>query len=256
MYNLNIFCYRLIHRLLKYLKIRQNNKDDFIWDVYDIHYIGELKEYSRKYTLIIKKGDYLFQGGRLYLENKDILTLNPYHAFLYETILQLNPQSVMEIGCGGGDHLHNISIFSPEMELYGIDISLRQICFLKKRHPRLKAGIKQFDCTSSFWGENDIKKVDLVFTQSVLMHIQSEDRYLTALSNMFKIATKYVVVMENFSRHSFIDDIKKIYNLGNISWPEMFIYYQRLNFLDPTLADLLIVSAEPLSRYQQFLITK
>lgn len=246
----------IIYRILKIFRTKkpEQHKDDFNWDIYNCHYRGELFDLSKIYTLILRKDDYAFQNDMLFQINKDIPPLNPYHVLLYGTILRLDPGSVMELGCGGGDHLGNISVLSPKINLSGVDLSFSQLQFLKSRHPGLKAEVKQFDITLPF--SDDMPEVDLAFSQSVLMHIYSGNGHLVALSNLFRISSKYVVLMENFNRHNFIEDIIKLFELKIIRWHSLFIYYRKLNFHNPNRADLLIASAYPLKFYEEFLVVE
>ena len=128
--------------------------------------------------------------------NDVILPLHPNHRLLYETILQLNPRSLEEIGCGCGDHLYNLGVLSPEINLSGIELSAAQIKFFKKRHPNLRANISQYDSTLLLGGNN--QSFDIAFTQAVIMHIKTADKHLIALQNLFKLASKQVVLMENW----------------------------------------------------------
>lgn len=249
---LNMLFYRILNKFKA--KKPEQDKDDFNWEIYNFHYRTELIDLSKIYTLVLKKDDYAFQDGVLVQRNKDILPLNPYCALLIETILRLNPSSVMELGCGGGDHLKNISIISPEINLSGVDLSSSQLQFMMKRHQGLKAEVKQYDITLPF--SYDMAKVDLAFTQSVLMHLYSGNGHLVALSNLFRISSKYVVLMENFNRHTFTEDIIKLFELKIIPWHSIFIYYRKLNFHKPNRADILIASTYPLKYYEEFLVAE
>lgn len=248
--------YLIIYNILRKIKDKkpEKYKDDFDWDTYNLHYRGELIDLSKIYTLALKKDDYIFKNGGLVKRNNNILPLNPYHVLLYETILRLSPNSVMELGCGGGDHLKNISIISPEINLFGVDLLSSQLRFLINRHPELKSKVKQLDITLPF--PYEMPKVDLAFTQSVLMHIYSGNGYLVALSNLFRISSKYVVLMENFNRHRFIEDVIKLFELKIIPWDSLFVYYRKLNFYKPNRADIFIASAYPLKYYEDFLVVE
>jgi SAM-dependent methyltransferase len=242
----------LINRILKkYNRIFHPgaNMDDFVWKRYHYHYQAELAEIKKSHTQVLLPGDYAFSGNTLSLQ-KDILPLHPNHRLLYETVLQLNPGSVLEIGCGGGDHLYNLSILAPSIVLYGRDLSTEQLSFLQRRHPELKADIGQLDITlpfSSLW-----PVVDLCFTQAVIMHIHTGNGHLVALSNLFKMATTYVILMENWRSHDFMESIRDIYDKKMIPWGDLFFYYR----FSPELnkPHLMVVSAEkldyePLTRY-------
>ena len=98
-------------------------KDMFNWTLYNLHYKGELKEAKKKYALILKSGDYQFHNLQLIKYNENIKPLHSSHRLLYKTIMQLNPQSVFEMGCGTGMHLHNLQTLLPKARICGVDLS-------------------------------------------------------------------------------------------------------------------------------------
>lgn len=240
--------YMILSRLKK--KIRSCiGADEFNWKKYHHHYQEELNEIKKDHTQVLLLGDYAFSDGVLSLQ-RNVLPLHPNHRLLYETILHLNPRSVLEVGCGGGDHLFNLSVLAPKMDLFGRDLSAQQLSFLRERHPELKADIGQLDITlpySSRW-----PVVDLSFTQAVIMHIHEGNGYCEALSNLFKTTTRYVVLMENWKRHNYLDSIRQIYDKKMIPWSNIFFSYR----ISPELnkPHLMVVSSvklvfEPLTRY-------
>ncbi len=169
MYNFKILSYNI----KKNIKTMLGKKitDDFDWKLYNLHYRGELEEVSKIYTQILQVYDYIFKDGHLSKNNEKVLPLHPNYRLLYETMLQLGPQSVFEVGCGGGDHLSNLNILSPDIKLFGSDLSKEQLDFLIERHPELKAEIKQYDSTLPL--PYNQEKVDIAFSQAVLMHIKT-----------------------------------------------------------------------------------
>ena len=72
------------------------------------------------------------------------------------------------------------------------------------------------------------------------MHIQSGNSHMVALSNMFKMAKKAVVLMENFKRHNFYEDIEMLFKKGIISWDQIYFYTYRYD----NKPNILIVSNE------------
>jgi len=98
------------------------------WNRYHITYGRQLLELNKRYSQILNDGDYLFENNEL-ARKRDIPPLHPNHRLLYETIIQLAPKSIIEIGCGWGDHLKKISILCPEAKLCGIDLSSKQLFF-------------------------------------------------------------------------------------------------------------------------------
>lgn len=219
----------------------KKNQDDYDWKYYDYFYEKQLKAVEKIYTQRLKKGDYVFSDNRL-LKNKKIKDLHPNYRILYETVLQLNPRSVMEIGCGAGDHLYNLNMLNPKLKLNGLDVSNRQIAFLRMRSPNLKANIYLFDITLPV--SSAIPKVELCYTQAVIMHIKTGKGHLVALSNAFNIAAKHVILMENWKSHNFMKDIEYLFEQKIIRWDNLYFYYK----ISPELKKphLMIVSKEKL----------
>jgi len=201
--------------------LKGNKLTDFDWTAYHFHYEEELKEMEKNYTLILENEDVIYTDGKIFLKNKKIKPLLRHHKFLLETILQLTPSTILEVGCGWGDHLHNLSILNPNLELFGIEISNKQVENLKKRHPDLKVNLEIVDITCPNY---QISKCDIVYTNAVLMHTKDYEKHLTALTNLFKIAKNQIVLKENWKSHNFLDDVKKLYADKKIPWDEIFYY--------------------------------
>ncbi len=216
--------------------------DDFNWSNYTLHYEGELELGHKTRILCLEFGDYRFSEGAL-IKQRDILPLHPNVHLLYETILQLSPLSVLEVGCGGGDNLHNLKVLRPQLEVLGNDISDGQLDLLRSRHSYLSPLVRKLDITKC---DSFANPVDLIFTQAVIMHIGTQERrHLIALENLFKTATRYVLLMENWSKHSFLDDIHKLMATGRIPWHECYLYY-RQNVHNPDIK-ILVASSTPLN---------
>jgi hypothetical protein len=197
------------------------NKDDFEWSKYNEEYSRQISKIEKKNTLILPDGKYSIVEGKIVLE-PELLPLHPNHKLLYETIYTLNPNSLLEVGVGGGDHLSNIQKLLPHAEFSGCDLLADQIKFLLIRHPELKTKADVFihDVIQS----HPYMKADLVYTQAVIMHIQKDDNHLYALRNMFKTSAKYIVLMENWSRHNFYEDILTISKESDFPWNQIYIY--------------------------------
>ena len=197
--------------------------DDFSWRKYHMAYKRQITDITNEFTLVLSKDEYQIIEGKILL-NPTLLPLNPNSRLLYETIYRLNPESVLEVGVGGGDHVHNLHLLLPKAGFYGVDISQNQIDFLLHRHPDLKdicklavADVTRKDALNTF-GE-----VDLVYTQAVLMHIRRGNRHVRALRNMFNVSN-CMVLMENWTEHNFFDDIARISRERDFPWPELSIY--------------------------------
>ena len=214
-----------VHFILSKFKERNqtHRDDDFDWDIYTLRYKDDHNITQKDHTLILNSDDYIFINDELKI-NKPIRPLHPNCSLLYETILQLSPFSVLEIGCGGGDHLHNLNILNQSITLFGVDFSEDQINYLFQRHPTLHANIRNIDITLP--RRSDIERVDIAYTQAVLMHINTGNNYLHALANMFHYSRKQVVLMENWNSHNFLHDIQFLYRNKMIEWDKIYFYYR------------------------------
>ena len=192
--------------------------------MYNQNYRRELTEIQQVHTLRLPLGDYIFADNSLALQ-RQILTLHPNHRLLYETILQLNPQSIIEIGCGGGDHLNNLSILSSSIDMYGLDLSKDQVAYLCERNPNLRANVQLFDITLPF--SSRLPSVNIAYTQAVIMHMKTGNNHLIALSNLFKIAKDQVILMENWTAHHFMDDIQFLFDQQMLPWSNLYFYFRR-----------------------------
>jgi SAM-dependent methyltransferase len=192
---------------------------------------------------VLKEGDYRFESGKLVKEG-DTLPLIENHRIIYETLLQLNPGTVFEVGCGSGDHLKNIKTLNPGIGVYGIDISEGQLDFLKQRHPDLGESVKQYNITVPLQNKV-LPEVDIVFSQAVIMHIR--ENHLIGLENMFRLARRQVLLMENWKRHEFMDDIQSLFDRKRLDWENVYFYYRNSSVTDKP--HLMIISRSPLPQY-------
>ena len=108
---------------LKYAYYRISSQITFVgkryidgvnWKKYNKHYSEELKIIEKVNTLLITAQDFEVVNSKVILKSLDKLPLHPNAQLLYETILKLHPNSILEVGCGGGDHLANLKTLIPE----------------------------------------------------------------------------------------------------------------------------------------------
>lgn len=223
-------------------KLQNSQEDDFNWEAYNDHYQGELSDIQQTNTLKLNDEDYSFQDGQL-TKLTEILPLHTNHRLLYETIILLNPKRIIEFGCGGGDHLMNLILLAPHIEFYGCDRSVEQLDFALKRSPILAGKTFEFDITMPF--SSKLPKVDVAYTQAVIMHIKTGNGHIVGLANMFKVASKQIVLMENWTQHPFQADIQNLFDQGMIPWEEIYFYFRRA----PEAGNkphIMIVSSKPL----------
>ncbi len=217
--------------------------DDFDWRAYSAHYADELLEVERDYTTRLSPQDYLFTDDGILVQRSAKPPLHPNHRLLYETLLQLRPTQVLEMGCGGGDHLYNLSVLAPEIRAAGVDRSPEQLALLKRRSPGLAAAVSVADITRPL--PASLPAADIAYTQAVIMHIKTGGAHLEALANLFRAATKQVVLLENWGSHPFLADIKRLHAERRIPWETPHFYFRRAPELGGK-PHLMVVSAAPL----------
>ncbi len=194
--------------------------DDFDWRRYHLEYGAQLEKIEATNTLRLADGQWEVRDGSIVLTRG--LPLHANHKVLYETILALQPKSVLEAGCGGGDHLHNLSLLMPGASIRGIDRSEGQLQVLKRRNPAFADRSSVVDLTLPH--PTDVAPAELVFAQAVLMHIQTGNGHRVALWNVFDLATKQVVLMENLERHDLLADIRDLWAKRILPWQGLHLY--------------------------------
>ena len=212
--------------------------------MYPKYYREELKSIARKHHLLLRKGEFTISNDSILSSVPGQLPLHPNHKILYETILKLDPASILEIGCGGGDHLANLKMLNPRIEVLGYDRSQEQLDSALTRHPELEAEIQQLDITT----EGNFQPIaSLVFTQAVLMHISEGNlRFRIALENIFDLAENQIVLVENWTQHDFLSEVKR--NIQNKpEWQQSGVYY--VNSETERYSSALIVSKYPLQGF-------
>jgi len=231
----------------KIMRLFSKKGDDFYWNIYSHHYRGEMEMLAKEHTLLLKKNDYHFSSEKKLIQtNKNIKPLHPNWRLLYETLLQLQPRSVLEVGCGNGMNLHNIKILAPDIKLFGIDRSVEQIKYLYEMNPELDAEIKQCDATAPFPEKIFSSSIDVCYSQAVIMHIKTGDNHLKALVNMLNTTAKQVVLMENWLHHNFLEDINTLRAQRAIMWEKLYLYYRHPEDVQNGNPHIMVCSSVPL----------
>jgi trans-aconitate methyltransferase len=225
--------------------------DGVNWKKYNKHYSEELKIIEKVNTLLITAQDFEVVAGKVNLKNPNQLPLHPNAQLLYETILKLHPSSILEVGCGGGDHLANLKTLIPELKVYGVDLLDKQIEFLNNRHPQNDFELKVVDIS-----KNGVifPSVDVIYTQAVLMHITEKNlRFYNSMENLLNSSAKHLILVENWSQHDFFETVKQI--ASSNKWKMYF------NFLEGNERTRLMIiskdeqlSFQPLLDYTQLLL--
>lgn len=192
----------IIHKLCQ-IRNKLISRDDFAWNRYHKNYYNQIKNSEKDYTLKLSNN---FKITNEKLEFSCNPPLNKNAEILYQVIYDLNPNSIFEVGCGGGDHMFNLLKIMSLTNIKGCDLLQKQLDFLNKRSPELKDKTIVHDITLNPL----FPPKKLVYTQAVIMHIQKGNRHIDALRNLINSSDKYIVLMENWARHNFVKDIQNI----------------------------------------------
>ena len=161
---------------------------------------------------INSKTYYLHKFKKVFLAHS-CLTTKIQQFLILKKIKELNPKSVLEIGCGSGITLKLLSDLYSEINFYGIDQSVEGIKYAKKlKTQTLKTIFKkklnfQFKNTenntnlelytqdASSINFND-KNFDIVFSNLALE--QMDNIKYEVLSEIKRVAKKYIILIEPF----------------------------------------------------------
>ena len=98
-------------------------------------YSRQLDKIGKDYQMIAEQGELSFDPTLGTVTAGDP-PLHENALAIFELIGQLQPKSVHEAGCGGGDHLGNGATLFPDIIFTGGDRSKTQLELLKNRHPQ------------------------------------------------------------------------------------------------------------------------
>jgi hypothetical protein len=107
--------------------------------------------------------------------------------------------------------------------------------------PSLRAQLCLVDITDEK-SVQSLPRSELVYTHAVLMHIKGR-RYDRALENIFRIATMHVLMIENWTTHNSLKDMKLLQKKKSITpWNDAHFYYR----VAPDRTRLMVVSTQGL----------
>jgi len=183
-------------------------EDDYNWGLYPRQYSHQLMDILKDFTLVLTSDNYEMIDGQIYIK-EGFSPIHLQHKLLYETIIDLSPEDVHEVGCGRGNHLVNINtLANGAIKTYGSDISKKQLKDLQVDHPQLAGDVNQVDIV-----KNPVMPCDIVFTQAVLTHL-SDSNLEKAIINISISAKRTILIMENFKRRDYKTIFKRINPMG------------------------------------------
>jgi hypothetical protein len=206
-----------------FYKNRKFYDDDFDWDNYTADsYHRRLKgDVESEFRASSRDGDLTFDAATGTVASQGA-QIHPNQHLILETIGQLAPASVHEVGCGGGDHLATTAALFPDISVTGGDRGASQLELALNRHPGLAGCLGLQDITMPF--SKHWPQADLVYSQAVIMHIHTAVSHFVGLANMVSVARKYVLLLENLQCHNFVRDIGALMKGGHLAWDDLYMY--------------------------------
>lgn len=192
--------------------------DDFSWDTYtrDSYYQQLTQEIEAGYTTQLSKVPFSVRDGKIELP-EDVKPIHPKHLVIYKAVLALTPDSLFEFGFGGGDQLANFRVLLPRAELGGVDIgdTQRQLALQRNEReltdPDAPVWLDIRDMTLANAADDLADRAEFVYCQAVLMHIHGADRHRRFIANMWKVSRRYVMIVENWARHDYVEDLQSLF---------------------------------------------
>lgn len=132
--------------------------------------------------------------------------------FADEVLCSLDPQSVLEIGCGAGRNLVHARRAMPELHIAGLDINPHAVKLAREQLPR--ADVRQGSLYDL--GQFPDGSIDVVFSMGVLMHV-AHDRVADVVRQMHRCASRAVVHLEchgpsyGFDYHKYPRNYEELY---------------------------------------------
>lgn len=112
-----------------------------------------------------------------------------------------NPETILDVGCGGGQFAIKLAIRFPHSQIIGIDISSQAIDFAKKRLMERSINNVAFEITPSLQLPFPPNSIDVV-TSTLVCHHLTDRELVDFLKNAYQTA-KQSVIINDLHRHWF-----------------------------------------------------
>jgi hypothetical protein len=113
-------------------------------------------------------------------------------------------------------------------------------------NPDLPAVIQRWDVSVPIPNDIISSQIDICYSQAVIMHIKAGNNHRKALANMFNVAAKQVVLLENWLHHDFMQDILSLHAQKAIRWDNLYLYYRAPSTAGYGNPHIMVCSAVPL----------
>lgn len=155
-----------------------------------------------------------------YFFKKEEVGIDPNHSHRNILIEEISKyysfESVMEIGCGFGPNLYNLSLKFKDAKFYGIDISGKAIkegkrFFKNKKIDNVFLEKRSADNLKKYKD----KSFDIVFTDATIIYV-GLDKIDSVIKEFIRIAKKAVILCEQHTEEKSFYDDKWVHNYKTI----------------------------------------
>lgn len=165
---------------LKELLLRERSKEKELLDLGEAHY--SLSEYIDCQKILFK-----------------INKLLGFFSYTRGVLKQLQPSSVLDVGCGGGLFILNLSHYFPQTHFTGSDIAPDAIKMAKEESERFQHNNVSFNLQQQLKLNLSENEVDIILATLVCHHIEDKE-----LGNFFQEAlriSRKAVLINDLHRH-------------------------------------------------------
>lgn len=157
-----------------------------------------------------------------YTENIESNNNQEFAKFIHDLARSLRVDSVLEVGCNGGNDLKE---FSENVEVCGIDLNERALNIAKKKFPHFK-----FKNGSILKIPFEDSSIDFVFTHNLLNYIPEQELDM-AIKELFRVSKKYILTCELY------DENESPLKIETRAWNRN-VYKRWLNFQVKIISDV------------------
>lgn len=190
------------------------------WEAEHNPYKQNMVILARLYTIYLSQDSCQLDNEANIVMSPGVKPLHVKWHTIYHAILKLDSESVFEFGFGFGHNLHNLQELRPNIRVKGIDIAVKQYKHAILILPKLKQDLFIWDAADRLDACHD-NSVDVAFSRGVIMFLA---RHIEVIHNMFSVANKQVILLEDWGAHNFYDDIKEYSLSSQFSWPNVYFY--------------------------------
>ena len=152
-------------------------------------------------------------GRPRYYADQDLLVISHSLATMLERVAAEKEWSILEVGCNCGRNINHLADKGYK-NVTGVEINPESAEYAWDVFPNIASNITVSDA-QSFLAMCWPNRFDIVYTQSVLMHVPTEDEYL--FGQMSRVASRFLLICEvekkygSLLRHKYARNYQEVF---------------------------------------------